>query len=170
MTTTKLKLADVLNLEAEINGFTNPQTNEKIINGLLNEKLSLVAKYWLNDLSKKANEIKVLLLHDIKRERWWEYILCFKEYSSTTCVSCKNNNFRVSDNKCVQIISNCVNYLGNKCTACKQGSKLFNNMCILETECGPLCQVITIWDNKVLLWFKFTIMKILSIFLIFSFF
>ena len=58
MTTTKLKLADVLNLEAEINGFTNPQTNEKIINGLLNEKLSLVAKYWLNDLSKKANEIK----------------------------------------------------------------------------------------------------------------
>ena len=58
-TTTKLKLADVLNLEAEINGFTNPQTNEKIINGLLNEKLSLVAKYWLNDLSKKANEIKV---------------------------------------------------------------------------------------------------------------
>ena len=59
MTTTKLKLANVLNLEAEINGFTNPQTNEKIINGLLNEKLSLVAKYWLNDLSKKANEIKV---------------------------------------------------------------------------------------------------------------
>ena len=59
MTTTKLKLADVLNLEAEINGFTNPQTNEKIINGLLNEKLSLVAKYWLNDLSKKTNEIKV---------------------------------------------------------------------------------------------------------------
>ena len=59
MTTTKLKLADVLNLEAEINGFTNPQTSEKIINGLLNEKLSLVAKYWLNDLSKKANEIKV---------------------------------------------------------------------------------------------------------------
>ena len=59
MTTTKLKLADVLNLEAEINGFTNPQTNEKIINGLLNEKLSLVTKYWLNDLSKKANEIKV---------------------------------------------------------------------------------------------------------------
>jgi hypothetical protein len=59
MTTTKLKLADILNLEAEINGFTNPQTNEKIINGLLNEKLSLVAKYWLNDLSKKANEIKV---------------------------------------------------------------------------------------------------------------
>ena len=59
MTITKLKLADVLNLEAEINGFTNPQTNEKIINGLLNEKLSLVAKYWLNDLSKKANEIKV---------------------------------------------------------------------------------------------------------------
>ena len=59
MTKTKLKLADVLNLEAEINGFTNPQTNEKIINGLLNEKLSLVAKYWLNDLSKKANEIKV---------------------------------------------------------------------------------------------------------------
>ena len=59
MTITKLKLANVLNLEAEINGFTNPQTNEKIINGLLNEKLSLVAKYWLNDLSKKANEIKV---------------------------------------------------------------------------------------------------------------
>jgi hypothetical protein len=59
MTKTKLKLADILNLEAEINGFTNPQTNEKVINGLLNEKLSLVAKYWLNDLSKKANEIKI---------------------------------------------------------------------------------------------------------------
>jgi hypothetical protein len=58
MTTTKLKLADVLNLEAEINGFTNPQTNEKVVNGLLNEKLSLVAKYWLNDLAKKALEIK----------------------------------------------------------------------------------------------------------------
>ena len=49
-----LKLFEFYNLDAELNGLTNQQTGEKIASGLIQEKLSLVTKYWLTDLGKKV--------------------------------------------------------------------------------------------------------------------
>ena len=51
-----LKLIQFYNLEAELNGVTNPQTGEKLSSGILSEKLQLKTKYWLLDLYKKAKE------------------------------------------------------------------------------------------------------------------
>jgi hypothetical protein len=51
-----LKLVQFFNLEAELNGVTNPQTGEKLTKGILSEKLQLKTKYWLSDLSKKVKE------------------------------------------------------------------------------------------------------------------
>ena len=45
-----LKLFELLNLEAELAGATNNQTGEKVIEGLLNQKLPVVTKYYLNTL------------------------------------------------------------------------------------------------------------------------
>ena len=50
MKTQSLKLFELLNLEAELAGATNPQTGEKILEGLLNQKLPVVTKYHLNIL------------------------------------------------------------------------------------------------------------------------
>jgi hypothetical protein len=41
-------------LDAELNGAKNQQTGEVTIKGLANEKLSLVVKYHMNELSKKV--------------------------------------------------------------------------------------------------------------------
>jgi len=49
-----LKLFEFYNLDAELNGLTNQQTGEKIASGLVQEKLSLVTKYWLSELAKKV--------------------------------------------------------------------------------------------------------------------
>lgn len=49
-----LKLFEFYNLDAELNGLTNQQTGEKIASGLIQEKLSLVTKYWLSELGKKV--------------------------------------------------------------------------------------------------------------------
>lgn len=49
-----LKLSEFYQLDAELNGFTNPQTGEKVFNGLLSEKIKLTTKYWLTDLAKKV--------------------------------------------------------------------------------------------------------------------
>lgn len=51
-----LKLAEYYQLEAELNGVTNNQTGERVLNGLLSQKLNLSTKYWLTDLSKKVKE------------------------------------------------------------------------------------------------------------------
>lgn len=50
MKTQSLKLFELLNLDAELAGATNNQTGEKIIEGLLNQKLSVTIKYHLNNL------------------------------------------------------------------------------------------------------------------------
>jgi uncharacterized membrane protein YheB (UPF0754 family) len=56
-----LKLFELLNLEAELAGATNNQTGEKIIEGLLNQKLPVVTKYYLNTLVESlAAEKKVI--------------------------------------------------------------------------------------------------------------
>jgi hypothetical protein len=49
-----LKLLQFYSLDAELNGTINQQTGEKLSQGLLQEKLSLVTKYWLSDLGKKV--------------------------------------------------------------------------------------------------------------------
>jgi len=53
-----LKLHEFYALEAELNGVSNTQTGEVILKGLLQEKLKLVTKYWINDLVKKVAEVK----------------------------------------------------------------------------------------------------------------
>lgn len=56
MTTVKLKLSEVLQLEAEINGISNTQTQEVLLKGLISEKLKIKTKYWLAELSKSIAE------------------------------------------------------------------------------------------------------------------
>jgi|SanBayMetagenome_1026888.scaffolds.fasta_scaffold35400_2 hypothetical protein len=51
-----LKLADYIQLEAELNGVVNQKNGEKVFQGLLSQKLSLNVKYWLTDLAKKIKE------------------------------------------------------------------------------------------------------------------
>lgn len=53
-----LKLAEFYQLELELNGAVNPQTGEKLSQGLLSQKLPLNIKYWLNDMAKKVKEQK----------------------------------------------------------------------------------------------------------------
>lgn len=53
-----LKLHEFLTLEVELFGAKNQQTGETISKGLLNEKLSLVSKFWLNELGKKVQNEK----------------------------------------------------------------------------------------------------------------
>jgi len=61
MKTQSFKLFELLNLEAELAGATNNQTGEKIIEGLLNQKLPVVTKYHLNNLVESlAAEKKVI--------------------------------------------------------------------------------------------------------------
>jgi hypothetical protein len=62
-----LKLLEIYNLDAELNGFTNPQTGEAVYKGLLKEKLTLVTKYWLNDLAKKVASEKAAV-EELKNE------------------------------------------------------------------------------------------------------
>jgi hypothetical protein len=50
MKTQSFKLFELLNLEAELAGATNNQTGEKIIEGLLNQKIPVITKYHLNIL------------------------------------------------------------------------------------------------------------------------
>ena len=54
----KLSLADLLTLEAELNGYVNPQSGEQILSGFLKEKLNLATKYWLTKLSDKLTAKK----------------------------------------------------------------------------------------------------------------
>lgn len=53
-----LKLHEFYKLDSELNGVVNQQTGEKTQTGLLDEKLSLVTKYWINDLYKKVSSEK----------------------------------------------------------------------------------------------------------------
>jgi hypothetical protein len=49
-----LKLHEILTLEAELNGAKNQQTGEVTLKGLANQKLGIVTKYHINELSKKV--------------------------------------------------------------------------------------------------------------------
>jgi len=54
----KLSLAELLTLEAQLNGYVNPQSGEQILSGFLKEKLNLATKYWLTKLSDKLTSKK----------------------------------------------------------------------------------------------------------------
>ena len=55
----KLKLFEILNLEIELNGYINPETGEKTVEGLLQQKLNFGLKYKLkNDALKIIEEKK----------------------------------------------------------------------------------------------------------------
>lgn len=62
-----LKLFEFYNLDAELNGLKNQSTGETISSGLLQEKLSLVTKYWLSDLAKKVAAEKAAV-EELKNE------------------------------------------------------------------------------------------------------
>lgn len=61
-----LKLGDVLQLESEINGFTDPQTGEVVYEGFTKQNLSIILKYELSDFSTilKGERTKVEVLRD----------------------------------------------------------------------------------------------------------
>jgi len=50
MKTQSFKLFELLQLEAELSGVLNQKTGERVLEGLLSQKLSLTTKYWLNGL------------------------------------------------------------------------------------------------------------------------
>lgn len=68
-----LTLEDIVNLEIELNGLTNQQTNETIVKGLLSEKLKLKTKYWLNELSRKLIEERKAI-NELRDETLKKYI------------------------------------------------------------------------------------------------
>ena len=53
-----LKIYEILALEVDLNGFTDPQTGKLISEGLLSKDLKLTVKYWLNDLADKVSKEK----------------------------------------------------------------------------------------------------------------
>ena len=54
-----LKLAEFLSLAIELYG--NPQNPESEYKGILNEKMSLTTRYWLNYIGKQAADEKVVI-------------------------------------------------------------------------------------------------------------
>jgi uncharacterized membrane protein YheB (UPF0754 family) len=68
----ELSLSEILTLEAELNGFTNPQTGEKILDGLMKQKLGLGIKYRLTKLSEELKAEKAIL-DSLKDELIKEY-------------------------------------------------------------------------------------------------
>jgi hypothetical protein len=47
-----LRLGDILQLESEINGFTNPETGKQVYEGFVKQNLSIMLKYELTELSE----------------------------------------------------------------------------------------------------------------------
>lgn len=58
MKKTTLTLGEIYTLETEIAGSVNQQTGEKILTGLLNQKISLLQKYWLTEFVESLQSIK----------------------------------------------------------------------------------------------------------------
>lgn len=61
-----LKLGDILQLESEINGYTDPQSGEVVYEGFTKQNLSIILKYELSDFSAtlKTERTKVDSLRD----------------------------------------------------------------------------------------------------------
>lgn len=68
----ELSLAEILTLEAELNGFTDPQTNQRVAEGFLKEKLNLATKYRLSKIATELAKEKEIL-DKLKTELIKEY-------------------------------------------------------------------------------------------------
>jgi|TARA_B110000503_G_C6888987_1_gene305910 hypothetical protein len=55
MANTNLTIDQILQLDAEINGFKNPQTNEVVYEGFNKQPLSILLKYELSEFSAKLS-------------------------------------------------------------------------------------------------------------------
>jgi len=53
---TLLEIGEILQLDSEINGFTNPQTGEQVYEGFLKQNLSIILKYELTELSEELSK------------------------------------------------------------------------------------------------------------------
>lgn len=58
MNTIELRLQEVLELQIELEGYTNPQTGEPIIKGFINHSLPLKTKFWLTKLVERVAKEK----------------------------------------------------------------------------------------------------------------
>ena len=58
MQKTTLKIYEILALDIELNGFTDPQSGKMITEGILSKDLKLTVKYWLSDLADKVGKEK----------------------------------------------------------------------------------------------------------------
>lgn len=56
-----LKLYDFLNLEVELNGIVNPQTQQRTQKGLLQHPIPMGTKYWLSKLAKTVGDEKAII-------------------------------------------------------------------------------------------------------------
>jgi hypothetical protein len=63
----KLALGEILDLDIELSGFVNPETGEKVLNGLLSQKLSLITKFKLSELRDLIAPLKKNV-EDLKNE------------------------------------------------------------------------------------------------------
>lgn len=55
------KLFELLNLEIELSGFINPETGERIFEGLASQKISATTKYWISTLLETLSNEKKLI-------------------------------------------------------------------------------------------------------------
>jgi hypothetical protein len=53
-----LKIYEILALDVDLNGFTDPQTGKLVSEGILSKDLKLTVKYWLSDLADKVSKEK----------------------------------------------------------------------------------------------------------------
>jgi hypothetical protein len=53
-----LKIYEILALDVELNGYTDPQSGKLLAEGILSRDLKLTVKYWLSDLSDKVSKEK----------------------------------------------------------------------------------------------------------------
>jgi hypothetical protein len=53
-----LKIYEILALDVELNGYTDPQSGKLLAEGILSKDLKLTVKYWLSDLSDKVSKEK----------------------------------------------------------------------------------------------------------------
>lgn len=63
----KLTLGEIIDLDIELSGFVNPETGEKVLNGLLSQKLSLITKFKLSELRDLIAPLKKNV-EDLKNE------------------------------------------------------------------------------------------------------
>ena len=53
-----LKIYEILALDVELNGYTDPQSGKLLAEGLISKELKLTLKYWLSDLADKVMKEK----------------------------------------------------------------------------------------------------------------